>query len=75
MYFTASVEAMGLEPIFGVMSRLGLPRDLPVDDTRAPQLDIARLSGQAQRLLGLNLLLNFYISEDVRNTSHNRMMV
>ena len=57
------------------MDRLGLPRELPLDDANAPELDLAQLSGRAQRLLGLNLLLSFYISEDVRNTSRNRMMV
>ncbi|KAJ8686861.1 hypothetical protein QAD02_022655, partial [Eretmocerus hayati] len=71
----ASVEAMGLEPIFGALEKLGLPKELPMDDESAPELDVAKLSGDAQRLLGLNLLVNFYISEDMRDTSHNRMMM
>lgn len=64
-----------MDPIYSVFDRLGLPRELPMDDNRAPELDFARLAGDVQRNLGLNFLLNFYVSEDVRNTSHNRMMV
>lgn len=40
-----------------------------------PSLDISRLTGVAQRALGLNLFINFYISEDVKDTTRNRMMV
>lgn len=40
-----------------------------------PSLDIARLAGVGQRALGLNLLINFYISEDIKDTTKNRMMV
>lgn len=42
---------------------------------KIPSLDISRLTGVAQRALGLNLFINFYISEDVKDTTRNRMMV
>lgn len=31
--------------------------------------------GQAQRLLGLNVMVGFWVSQDVRNTSRNLMVV
>ncbi|XP_033207207.1 neprilysin-4-like isoform X2 [Belonocnema kinseyi] len=71
---TASVESLGLKPIFEILNRIGLPSKIPVDND-VVTLDIAELSGKAQRILGLNMLVNFYISEDVRNTSVNRMMM
>lgn len=42
---------------------------------KIPSFDISRLTGVAQRALGLNLFINFYISEDVKDTTRNRMMV
>jgi hypothetical protein len=66
---------LGLTPIFGILDKLGLPKQLPMDDDGAPKLDVAKLSGLAQRLLGLNLFVNFDISEDVQNTTRNKMMV
>lgn len=71
---TASVEALGLEPIFDVLNKLGLPKDPPLEEKFAP-LDLSKIAGVAQRVLGLNLLINFYISEDVRDTTRNRMMM
>ncbi|XP_024936954.1 neprilysin-4 isoform X2 [Cephus cinctus] len=71
---TATVEALGLEPIFDVLKKVGLPRDPPLDDD-IPPVNLARITGVAQRLLGLNILLNFYVSEDVRDTTRNRMMM
>ena len=68
------MESLGLKPIIEILTRLGLPGEIPVDSD-VQTLDIAELSGKAQRILGLNMLVNFYISEDVRNTSVNRMMV
>lgn len=70
----ASVEALGLEPIFEVLEKLGLPKEPPMQ-SKTPSIDISRLAGKAQRMLGLNLLINFYISEDVKDTTRNRMMV
>jgi hypothetical protein len=31
--------------------------------------------GQAQRMLGLNVMIGFWVSQDVRNTSRNLMVV
>jgi hypothetical protein len=31
--------------------------------------------GQAQRMLGLNVMVGFWVSQDVRNTSRNLMVV
>ncbi|XP_046737853.1 neprilysin-4-like isoform X2 [Diprion similis] len=67
-----SVEELGLEPIFDVLSRLGLPREPPLGNVIEP-LNLANLSGVVQRVLGLNLFVNFYINEDVRDTTKNRM--
>lgn len=72
---SASVEKVGLKPIFDVMEQLGLPREIPMNDENAPELNLDALSGAAHRIIGINLLVNFYISEDVRDTTHNRMMV
>lgn len=72
--FLATVEKLGLEPIFDVLSRLDLPRDPPLQND-VQRLDMARLAGVVQRLLGLHLLVNFYINEDVRDTTRNRMTV
>ncbi|XP_046465759.1 endothelin-converting enzyme 1 isoform X1 [Neodiprion pinetum] len=69
---TESVEELGLEPIFDVLSRLGLPREPPLGNDIEP-LNLANLSGVVQRVLGLNLFVNFYINEDVRDTTRNRM--
>lgn len=63
-----------MKPILEVLRKIGLTSEIPMEnDTEI--LDIAELSGKAQRIIGLNMLVNFYISEDVRNTSRNRMMV
>jgi len=70
----ASVEALGLEPIFEVLDSLGLPKEPPMQD-KIPSLDISRVAGMGQRTLSLNLFINFYISEDVKDTTRNRMMV
>ncbi|XP_051163725.1 endothelin-converting enzyme 1-like [Leptopilina boulardi] len=71
---TASVEALGLKPILEVLKKIGLTSEIPVgNDTDI--MNIAELSGKAQRIIGFNMLVNFYISEDVRNTSRNRMMI
>ncbi|KAG7199393.1 hypothetical protein KM043_014024 [Ampulex compressa] len=71
---TASVEALGLKPIFDVLTMLGLPTEPPVQG-RMAAIDVATIAGIAQRALGLNILVNFYISEDIRDTTKNRMMM
>lgn len=68
------MEKLGLDPIFDVLSSTGLPREPPLDN-EIERLDLAKISGTVQRLLGLNLLVNFYINEDVRDTTKNRMTV
>ena len=68
------METFGLKPIFEILTEFGLSSEIPVDDD-FETLDISEISGKAQRILGLNLLVHFYISEDVRNTSRNRMTV
>lgn len=70
----ATVEALGLEPIFEVLDKLGLPKEPPMQ-SKAPGIDLPRIAGMAQRTLGLNFLIHFYISEDIRDTTRNRMMV
>ncbi|XP_077258121.1 neprilysin-11 [Temnothorax americanus] len=70
----ASVEALGLEPIFEVLNSLGLPKEPPMQG-KIPSLDISRIAGIGQRTLGLSLFINFYISEDVKDTTRNRMMM
>ncbi|XP_014207208.1 neprilysin-4-like isoform X2 [Copidosoma floridanum] len=72
---TASAEAMGLTPVFESMARLGLPREIPLEDKDTFEFDLAWLAGASHRQLGINVMLSFYISEDVRNTSRNRMMM
>ncbi|XP_057328735.1 neprilysin-4-like [Microplitis mediator] len=71
---TAKVESLGLTPIYKVLKKLGLPKE-PIFDDELIDLDLSTIAGSAQRHLGLNIFLNFYISEDVRNTSQNRMMM
>lgn len=74
MLFLASVEAMGLKPIYETLDRLGLPRD-PFFKNETLPLDISYIVGRARRVLGLNLFIKLYISEDIRNTTKNKIMV
>lgn len=39
------------------------------------KIDLPKIAGSVQRYLGLSLFVNFYISEDIRDTTKNRMMV
>lgn len=68
------VEALGLNPIHETLAKLGMPKDPPLRNKASP-MDLAEIAGTGQRLLGLDLFLNFYISEDIRDTTRNRMMV
>ncbi|XP_012150797.2 endothelin-converting enzyme 1 isoform X1 [Megachile rotundata] len=72
---TASVEALGLKPIHDALGRLGLPNDPPSPGEILPDFDVSEIAGIAQRVLGLNLFVNFYVSEDLRNTTRNRIMI
>jgi len=70
----ASAEALGLEPIYEVFDRLGLSKNPPMPG-KISSLDISRTLGVARRILDLNLFVHFYISEDIKNTTRNRIMV
>ncbi|XP_034947043.1 neprilysin-4-like [Chelonus insularis] len=70
---TATIENLGLEPIFQILKMVQLP-EKPIFN-ESIEFDIATISGTVQRHLGLNIFINFYISEDIRNTSRNRMMM
>uniref|UniRef100_A0ABD2WUN0 Peptidase M13 N-terminal domain-containing protein n=1 Tax=Trichogramma kaykai TaxID=54128 RepID=A0ABD2WUN0_9HYME len=72
---TDSMEKLGMEPIYEVMAKLKLPRNIPEDDLNPPELDVAWLAGNAHRLIKLHLMVNFFISEDPRNGTLNRMML
>ncbi|XP_076238295.1 neprilysin-11 [Calliopsis andreniformis] len=71
---TDSIEALGLKPIHETLEKLGLPRDPPIDK-EITSLDIAEVAGTAQRLLGLDLFLNFHICEYVKDTTKKRMTI
>ncbi|XP_061935542.1 endothelin-converting enzyme 1-like isoform X2 [Apis cerana] len=71
---TTSVEAMGLKPIYETLDRLGLPRD-PLFKNETLPLDISYIVGRAHRVLGLNLFIKLYISEDIRDTTKNKIMI
>lgn len=73
-HIAESVEALGLEPIYEVFDKLGLPKTPPMPG-KVPSFDISRILGAARRMLGLNLFAHFYISEDIKNTTRNRIMV
>ncbi|KAG9430999.1 neprilysin-4 [Apis mellifera carnica] len=71
---TTSVEAMGLKPIYETLDRLGLPRD-PLFKNETLPLDVSYIVGRAQRVLGLNLFIKLYISEDIQDTTKNKIMI
>ncbi|KAF7996611.1 hypothetical protein HCN44_002257 [Aphidius gifuensis] len=80
---TASVENLGLTPIFDILGKFGLSnKPLSYDDNKinnesmiVNKIDLPKIAGSVQRYLGLNLFVNFYISEDIRDTTKNRMMM
>lgn len=65
---------MGLKPIYETLDRLGLPRD-PLFKNETLPLDVSYIVGRAQRVLGLNLFIKLYISEDIQDTTKNKIMV
>lgn len=71
---SASIEALGLKPVYETFNKLGLPKDPPLQNEILP-FDLPGIVGRIQRVLGLNIFLNFYISEDIRDTTRNMMMV
>ncbi|XP_078037218.1 endothelin-converting enzyme 1 isoform X2 [Augochlora pura] len=71
---TTSIEALGLKPVHDILAELGLPKVPPTHSSNRT-LDVAELAGTVQRLLGLNVFVHFYVSEDVRDTTKNRIML
>ncbi|XP_046396781.1 neprilysin-4-like [Ischnura elegans] len=74
---TARMEALGVEPMLKVLRRLGLPAGPPGDAGHAVAADFDPLTtvAKSQRVLGLSLFVGFYVSEDLRNTSRNVMVL
>ncbi|XP_069687936.1 neprilysin-11-like isoform X2 [Periplaneta americana] len=70
---TDKLEALGLEPMLTVLQKLGLS-STNVPPSNQP-FDWLETIGQSQRMLGLNVLVGFWVSQDVRNTSRNLMVV
>jgi hypothetical protein len=64
---------LGLEPMLTVLQKLGLSSS-SVPPSGQP-FDWLQTVGQAQRMLGLNVMVGFWVSQDVRNTSRNLMVV
>lgn len=56
-----------------VLQKLGLSTS-SVPPSGQP-FDWLQTVGQAQRILGLNIMVGFWVSQDVRNTSRNLMVV
>lgn len=56
-----------------VLRKLGLSSS-SVPPSGQP-FDWLQTVGQAQRMLGLNVMVGFWVSQDVRNTSRNLMVV
>jgi hypothetical protein len=73
LLFADKLEALGLEPMLIVLQKLGLSTS-SVPPSGQP-FDWLETVGQAQRMLGLNIMVGFWVSQDVRNTSRNLMVV
>lgn len=71
--FSDKLEVLGLEPMLTVLQKLGLGTS-SVPPSGQP-FDWLETVGQAQRMLGLNIMVGFWVSQDVRNTSRNLMVV
>jgi hypothetical protein len=71
--FADKLEVLGLEPMLTVLQKLGLSSN-SVPPSGQP-FDWLLTVGQAQRMLGLNVMVGFWVSQDVRNTSRNLMVV
>lgn len=70
---TDKLEELGLDPMLTVLQKLGLSTS-SVPPSGQP-FDWLETVGQAQRMLGLNIMVGFWVSQDVRNTSRNLMVV
>jgi hypothetical protein len=71
--FPDKLETLGLQPMLTVLQKLGLSTS-SVPPSGQPY-DWLQTVGQAQRMLGLNIMVGFWVSQDVRNTSRNLMVV
>nr|CAD7571921.1 unnamed protein product [Timema californicum] len=70
------LEVLGVEPMMEVMQRLKVSPIPP--RARKPsedKFDWVYTAGRAQRILGLNMMFGFWVSQDIRNTSRNLMVV
>ncbi|XP_034825301.1 endothelin-converting enzyme homolog [Maniola hyperantus] len=67
------LEKGGIKPIEELLVSLGLPARPP----SAPSANFSweEVAGRSRRLLGLNALISVQVTEDVRNTSRNRVVV
>ncbi|KAG8222300.1 hypothetical protein J437_LFUL001842 [Ladona fulva] len=71
------MESLGVEPMLKVLKRLNMPTGPPGDagHSIAADFDPLAIIAKAQRVLGLSVFLGFYVSEDLRNTSRNVMVL
>lgn len=70
----AGIEVLGMKPIHDTLIKLGLSKYPPTGISNQTT-DVSWLSGAAQRMLGLNLLIQFTVSEDIQDTSKNTIKV
>ncbi|PSN34745.1 Neprilysin-11 [Blattella germanica] len=66
------LEELGLDPLVNALDKLGLSTTLPQSER---EFDWLKTIATIQRKLGLSLLVGFWVSQDVRNTSRNLMVV
>nr|CAD7408507.1 unnamed protein product [Timema poppensis] len=70
------LEVLGVEPMMEVMKRLKVSPVPPrARKSSEDKFDWVYTAGRAQRILGLNMLFGFWVSQDIRNTSRNLMVV
>lgn len=67
------LEEKGIEPIQDLLESLGLPKRPPTEPTA--NLTWEDVAGRGRRMLGLSVLVSVQVSEDVRNTSRNRVVI
>ncbi|KAK7866898.1 hypothetical protein R5R35_001640 [Gryllus longicercus] len=76
---TERLEQMGVRPMVGVLRQLGVGEAPPppgdASRVRPAPFDWVHALGSAHRVLGLNVLFGFWVSQDMRNTSRNLMVV
>lgn len=70
---TDKLEKLGITPIKQLLSSLKLPEQPPTAATA--NFSWVHVAGSARRKLGLSVLLSVQVSEDVRNTSRNRVVL